>query len=544
MKMLKKNKSFFIAIILLLLIAIWHYTSFIHIIKDKIFIDKIYSLLIIFSLIYLMILYFLNKSKINPALLSFVSILLLGSLYLFIFVPMTAPDEMAHYISSYRLSNKILGQVVANEKGFTLIRAKDLFIEDIDNAFHSIEKKENKIAYIQKNDKFKNKSLPSDLSLATYEYIYKVNNNRYANKVGLARSSLIHVNTNILIYLPQAIGISVARILNIDTISLLFIGRFFNLLFFAILISISIYIVPYYKYLLSAIAILPMSLHIAASFSYDAGILAIITLFITYILKLVYSKKCINFKDIALLSICIAIFAPCKLVYSPFIFLIFLLPFKSFKNIGLYILSLIFIFIVFILSMYMVNYNIIHSYAVEASANLPYAAVEKYTLIYLLKRPREFISLYYMTILDKLEFYHMSMLGAYLGTTKFENNFGTPYIIIFILTNFLLILALDSKESEKFILAKKNLMLISSVIFMSIFLIFLSMLIAWTPMSSQVILGIQGRYFLPILFLALFSLKNIPIKINYAMKKEIFIYIYFFNIYILIYTFSLAMLRR
>lgn len=544
MKMLKKNKSFFIAIILLLLIAIWHYTSFIHIIKDKIFIDKIYSLLIIFSLIYLMILYFLNKSKINPALLSFVSILLLGSLYLFIFVPMTAPDEMAHYISSYRLSNKILGQVVANEKGFTLIRAKDLFIEDIDNAFHSIEKKENKIAYIQKNDKFKNKSLPSDLSLATYEYIYKVNNNRYANKVGLARSSLIHVNTNILIYLPQAIGISVARILNIDTISLLFIGRFFNLLFFAILISISIYIVPYYKYLLSAIAILPMSLHIAASFSYDAGILAIITLFITYILKLVYSKKCINFKDIALLSICVAIFAPCKLVYSPFIFLIFLLPFKSFKNIGLYILSLIFIFIVFILSMYMVNYNIIHSYAVEASANLPYAAVEKYTLIYLLKRPREFISLYYMTILDKLEFYHMSMLGAYLGTTKFENNFGTPYIIIFILTNFLLILALDSKESEKFILAKKNLMLISSVIFMSIFLIFLSMLIAWTPMSSQVILGIQGRYFLPILFLALFSLKNIPIKINCAMKKEIFIYIYFFNIYILIYTFSLAMLRR
>ena len=36
----------------------------------------------------------------------------------------------------------------------------------------------------------------------------------------------------------------------------------------------------------------------------------------------------------------------------------------------------------------------------------------------------------------------------------------------------------------------------------------LSMLIAWTPVSSRVILGVQGRYFLPFLPVLLLALKN------------------------------------
>ena len=55
----------------------------------------------------------------------------LGILYLFVLPPLSAPDEVSHYISAYKLSNQLMGKTAAEEHGLVYIRAEDQWIEDI-----------------------------------------------------------------------------------------------------------------------------------------------------------------------------------------------------------------------------------------------------------------------------------------------------------------------------------------------------------------------------------------------------------------------------
>ena len=58
------------------------------------------------------------------------AILCLGSIYLAVLAPLSAPDEVSHFISAYRLSNTMLGQSAADEKGHVYIRTQDTFVLD------------------------------------------------------------------------------------------------------------------------------------------------------------------------------------------------------------------------------------------------------------------------------------------------------------------------------------------------------------------------------------------------------------------------------
>ena len=55
----------------------------------------------------------------------------LGTLYLFVLPPLSAPDEVSHYISAYKLSNQLMGKTATEEHGLVYIRAEDQWIEDI-----------------------------------------------------------------------------------------------------------------------------------------------------------------------------------------------------------------------------------------------------------------------------------------------------------------------------------------------------------------------------------------------------------------------------
>ena len=71
----------------------------------------------------------------------------------------------------------------------------------------------------------------------------------------------------------------------------------------------------------------------------------------------------------------------------------------------------------------------------------------------------------------------------------------------------------------------------------------LSMLVAITPMSSRIILGVQGRYFIPILLLIFLGFRNFPINLAKNIRNELIFLVYATNIYVLINIFSLAITR-
>ena len=61
----------------------------------------------------------------------FVSVaLVFGLLYMTVLPPLSAPDEIRHYISAYQLSSQILGRPATTEDGYVLVRLEDWFAED------------------------------------------------------------------------------------------------------------------------------------------------------------------------------------------------------------------------------------------------------------------------------------------------------------------------------------------------------------------------------------------------------------------------------
>ena len=83
------------------------------------------------------------------------------------------------------------------------------------------------------------------------------------------------VRTTPLAYVPQAMGIALARMLGLGGLGLLFMGRLFNLMFFTAMGCLTIRRMPFGKEVAAGAALLPMTLHLAASFSYDVMIIAL-----------------------------------------------------------------------------------------------------------------------------------------------------------------------------------------------------------------------------------------------------------------------------
>jgi hypothetical protein len=55
----------------------------------------------------------------------------IGLMYMVVLPPLSAPDEVSHYISSYQLSSYLMGRTARAEDERVFIRSQDVFIEDL-----------------------------------------------------------------------------------------------------------------------------------------------------------------------------------------------------------------------------------------------------------------------------------------------------------------------------------------------------------------------------------------------------------------------------
>ena len=118
----------------------------------------------------------------------------------------------------------------------------------------------------------------------------------------LAVSPYPPVNTTPAAYVPQAIGISLARLLGLGSTALLFLGRLCNLLFFTGLTWLAMRRLPFGKEVLFGTALLPMTLHLSASFSYDVLIMGCMFWFTAVCLDLAYRQERVRVRDVVLLA--------------------------------------------------------------------------------------------------------------------------------------------------------------------------------------------------------------------------------------------------
>lgn len=287
------------------------------------------------------------------------SAMVLGVLYLAVMPGLSAPDELSHYSTAYRISsNMMLEDPLIRPAGLTAVRAVDYPLEDMNGV---------KTPLVPDDEESVPEVLGNPVKQTTYRAV-KDWDKRYAFSTKPVASAIPDVHTTPVFYLPQAIGFSIARALGLGTMGLLFLGKFLNLCCYVALTALAVRTTPLGKGWFAAAGLLPMSVSLAASLSYDAGLIGTVFLFTALIFKLAYGEEEIRARELFALCALAALFGPCKLVYAPLILLLWLVPARVFGGGGKKLLCFLILLLSLIAAVLAVNADVLEAYFFPAVA--------------------------------------------------------------------------------------------------------------------------------------------------------------------------------
>lgn len=412
--------------------------------------------------------------------------------YSLIMIPGMVPDEATHMRLTYSLASQIMGV----EQDKITLRGEEKYIYE---------------------------HLPQSPILESYDYSYthffsgEDNGDYVTIDEGSANWKQIFG------YFPAVFGVIFARVMHFGATPTIYLARLCNLFFYLWVAYFAIRKIPIGKQLLFVIAILPMCSQQMMSLSYDAVLNAATFFCLAYGLFFVYNSEEVRFDEyikylfstILLLSIKSSIYA--------FILLIPLL--SKFKNLGdnikierkqKIILVLSISFFIFILNF--VSFGNATKATTETAATttniISWSGTEGYTIGWLLTHPIEGIMLFINTVSVKGEWYFYSCLGQDLSwfTVKL------PMGLFKIWGTLLLVCALKKEENQLDQRSRLLFVIINTIVFL---LVLLSMCIYWTPLGYDYIEGVQGRYFIPIVFTLLIVLNNKKV----AIREHVYRYV-------------------
>ena len=422
--------------------------------------------------------YFLLKNeKIQKKEHKFLCIILsYGVLWMFVFPPLQVPDENVHFLRAYSIAK---GQFIPKKVGSGNFAELPVSLEEFEKdsdlqevASHS----ENKVNFL-------------DL-----KKIYKIKINKEKTKsFELGGAAVI----NPISYIPQSIGIKVGESLNIPLYLLYYLGRIFNFFSWILLVYSAIKISPpKLKNMFFIFSLLPVSLQQAISYSTDALINGFSFLFIAVVFKLYLDdKEKINIKYLILLFL--GVFFPTSIKVVYFLFVIFiLLLFKKFdkkRN------CLITFFVIFFLTL---AFNIFWS---KLSPENPSGDISL-QLDYLKHNPIKYLKTLYITSKISTQFYIESYIGI-LGWLDTR----IPYLLMYSY----IILVIVNIYSDNIL--SKNDLKAKFMIFIYLILSYIGILtalyIVWSEVGQEYVMGVQGRYFVPV----------VPLLYILLSKRRIFV---------------------
>lgn len=423
--------------------------------------------------------------------------IILGIILIVFGPPMTVPDEQAHFLNAYSIAD---GQVFLQKSNDQLGK---YFPQNI-------------ISFSTDNGK---KFLGIDSQKYTFKDYYF---NSYLKAENGEKVFYKYFNQNItpISYIFSSLGIFIGKVLLPKQYGLpfnmLLFGRIFNLMFYIIMIHFAIKIAPYYKNTIFLLALMPMSIYLGASVSYDAILIPSAFLLFAYILKLREAENILLKDIIVVCSILFLLFAV-KQAYAPFVLVLLGIPAKNFGDKKRYYK------IIAIAAASCITGLIIGQVNNLLASNVSQVVDEKITLQqqYLNSHFGIMIPLIIRTFMKYKMFYFNGIIGV-LG--QLDTNIPIPLIIIFAMI-LVWVIIIDSCNAAKISINFKLLGIISILIF--IYFSFRAMYINWTPLVEPLygntITGIQGRYFIEIIPFAsvIFSNKFFE-KYNLSNKLLVF----------------------
>lgn len=469
---------------------------------------------------------------------------LLGLLYLYILPPLSAPDEIRHYISAYRLSNQMLGEPAVGEDGKVRIREEDWFLEDPERVYQASHTAAGELQTDEAGAEDAS-VLGQELTEDTYRLIHEKGvwgreEARPEHGNGTVLSNHLPVVTTPCAYVMPALGISLARLFGLNSLWLAGLGRLMNLILFITGTYLAMKRLPFGKEVLFGVALLPMTMHLSASFSYDGFIMAGIFYFTACCLNLAWRAERVRKRDVLLLALLMAAVGPCKMVYTVFMGLCLLIPVRKFGGFKQWLAAAAGVAAAWAAAMILINGQTVTAYATDTENYISWAGEAGYSLEFLIHQPVKTLQLFYRTILFQSEYIHLTMIGAYLG--NIDPVLDVPYLLVLLFTAGLLGLAFRKPGESLFLTGKPRLWIWFLCLSCTAALMF-SMLLAWTPLSSPVICGVQGRYFLPFLPVFLMTCKNNRIVLTKNPDRSILYLMCCANGYVLMRLFATVSMR-
>ena len=266
-------------------------------------------------------------------------------------------------------------------------------------------------------------------------------------------------------------------------------------------------------------AVLPMTIQQCCSYSYDSLVIEFAFLYIAVVFGLVYEKEPIQKRQIALYTAFMILLSICKGgTYMPLCLLTLLIPperFSSKQKKWIFTGCMAGIAIAAFLSGTLRSVLFVVSPTEEQAAGA-YLAGETYGAAGLLSNPMEFILLSARTLFLNSDSFLENMFGMQLGWLDINVSRIVIYAMALMIALSVLRIEDGRGEMKPEITAGQKLFCLFAAV-CSIGMVFVSLFISWTPRESMEIFGIQGRYFLPLLPMAVIWLSSR----NIVMKKDI-----------------------
>lgn len=313
-------------------------------------------------------------------------------------------------------------------------------------------------------------------------------------------------------YLPQSIGIALGLFLKANAAWIFLLGR---------LASFITYFVTVYIILLRSrffwtsfvIFTMPMSLYLAASFSVDSMLFILSFLYIHLILSNLGYQTKLDKKELVAIFTTGTLLVFAKQIGVILILLTFLIPISRFGNLRNKLILIASQFIV-------VGLLSIQWLALTAPVFMPPPDASPMSqILYIFSHPFLFLQQVLITTLSNYRFYLATMV-AYFGWITIPVPIWV-YVIFAIIV--ILGILIDSQEQDNLLSFQSRFFLLGT--FLAYYLLVqASLYVLWTPYQANTIIqGIQGRYFIPALPMAIYSIASkrlffIPYQILFPMK--------------------------
>lgn len=289
-------------------------------------------------------------------------------------------------------------------------------------------------------------------------------------------------------YLPQAIGVGFGRLINLSVLWSFYLGRMTNLIFYAFLASLAIKLTPAFKSVFFVVATTPMAIYIAASYNQDAFGMGLILATIAYFLYFLSRKEhSIGIREIVTYtSLCMLI----ALTKFPFVLLIVLpvfipmVKFKKLSKVSTYLLTFLGIMIAAVFSIIWMKF-----YSAIPHPFLPEGVNMEEQLQFLLSDPILNAQMMGRNLLEGLINYLMIFDFGWLS---YSSN-GLSLLYLFFFGS---ICVFYPREFIQKPMSRIGALIVVLGIYVAINL---SMYLTWTPVGSDTISGVQGRYFIGLL---------------------------------------------